>query len=94
MRCLLEKFTQPENFFTTAGRDGRDKFQVCSERLLQVDSVSLAHYRYLYIWFDTQVQLWDKQACLIAFFTWICQKLYMDFSKLWSGFVKVATWIR
>ena len=32
MFCFLEKFTQLENFlhfYTTAGHDGRDKFQVC-----------------------------------------------------------------
>ena len=26
-RCFLEKITQPESFYTTAGRDGRDKYQ-------------------------------------------------------------------
>ena len=25
--------------------------------------------------------------------TWICQNLYMDFSKLLHGFVKIDTWI-
>ena len=29
IHCFLEKFTQLEKFYTTAGRDGRDKFQVC-----------------------------------------------------------------
>ena len=29
MRWLLEIFTQLEKTYTTAGRDGRDKFQVC-----------------------------------------------------------------
>ena len=46
---LSGKITQLKKFYTTAGRDGRDKFQVCSERSLRVDSVSLAHYRYLFI---------------------------------------------
>ena len=26
-RCFLEKISQPESFYTTAGRDGRDKYQ-------------------------------------------------------------------
>ena len=29
-RCFLEKFTQLEKIYTTAGRNGRDKFQVCA----------------------------------------------------------------
>ena len=28
-RCFLKKFTELEKFYTTAGRDGGDKFQVC-----------------------------------------------------------------
>ena len=43
MRCFLEKLHSWKKFYTTAGRDGRDKFQVCSERSLRVDSVPLAH---------------------------------------------------
>ena len=31
MRCFLEKFTQLEKIYTTAGRDGRNKFQVWVE---------------------------------------------------------------
>ena len=41
-RCFQEKFTQLEkSFYTTGGRDGRDKFQVCDIVLMLITMVEM-----------------------------------------------------
>ena len=57
MCCLLEKFTQLEKIYTTAGCDGRDKFQVCS--LLRV-SPRKSNTNHFFKYGQNWRQIWQK----------------------------------
>ena len=50
-RCFLGNFAQLENFYTTANRAGRDKFQVCAGNILKASgplSMPLSFSRMFY----------------------------------------------